>query len=256
MLGIPSSHVTPELLQAHREQAATRALHKLLHSNNCNIVMKEVLKKDDPIWVYYETSSKSKKKSWVKATVVEAQQHRVLARRSAKGPPLRVAYEDVRIAPTSQLTQELMSRSLEEELEAEEEQVAAPSTRQESELSDRGVERENNASIATREIYDSLPSDITRNDSDNATDTATEHTTNVHPTATLMAQQRPAIEENPTADIGKAEITSVPPEYAELQSNRARIMDNIWQTIGKDQVNRSKLEFAPSWIIQEAFEKE
>ena len=119
IIGIPSSRVTPELLQAHREQAATRALQKLLHTKNPSVLQSSILQPGDPVWVFYETSSKAKKREWVKSTVVKAEQHRVLARRSTKGPPMRVAYEDIRIAPSSQLTQDLMSQTVEEELAAD-----------------------------------------------------------------------------------------------------------------------------------------
>ena len=84
-------------------------MNKILHSKKYDIPYCEMLKKDVPIWVYYKTSSKAKKKGWIKAVVVEAHEPRVLARRSKRGPPLRVAYEDVGIAPASPLTEELMS---------------------------------------------------------------------------------------------------------------------------------------------------
>lgn len=113
---MPSSCVTPELLQGHKEQVATRALQTLLQSKSPNLLHRDELQEGDLIWVYYETSSKSKTKGWVKATVVEAQVHRVIAPRSKKGPPMRVVYEDVRIAPHSELTQELMAIPLEDEL--------------------------------------------------------------------------------------------------------------------------------------------
>lgn len=230
VLGIPSSRVTPELLQAHKEQTATRAIHTLLHSNNPNVVPSDVLKEGDPIWVYYETTSNSKKKGWVRATVVEAQQHRVLARRSTKGPPLRVAYEDVRPAPMSQLTQELMSRSLEDELETANNTEDMSNLPRDVDSSDRGVIEE------TR-----MP---------------TEGVSDLHISPALMAQKQSTTEENPMADIGKEKPANHPPPNAKLESDRKRVMKKISNTIGKNQVNHGRLEFAPSWVVREAFDKE
>lgn len=61
------------------------------------------------------TNSNAKKKEWVVAKLTEAEPYRILLRRSDRGIPMRVAYEDVRIAPKGELTQELLARTLEEE---------------------------------------------------------------------------------------------------------------------------------------------
>ena len=59
----------------------------------------------------------NEKVEWVKAKVVKSEQHYRLARKSTRGPPMRIAYEDVRLAPKGSLTQELLSCSLEQELQ-------------------------------------------------------------------------------------------------------------------------------------------
>lgn len=55
---------------------------------------------------------------WVKAKLVEAGEHVVTCRRSDKGPPMRIAYEQKRKAPEGQIATELMSRNREEEIGA------------------------------------------------------------------------------------------------------------------------------------------
>lgn len=44
----------------------------------------------------------------MRATVVRAEEHALLVRRSRRGPPMRVAYEDVRFAPRDPLMEELL----------------------------------------------------------------------------------------------------------------------------------------------------
>ena len=234
ILGIPSSRVTPELLNAHKEQAATRALQTLLNSRNNGTLPSQILKNRDPIWVYYDTSSKAKKNEWVKATVIETQQHRVLARRSTKDPPMRIAYEDVRVAPKSHLTQELMSCSLEDELATDDDcehqvnTIIPEATSGNWVSSDRGENEEG----PPHEVSDSRIS------------------------PTLLADSQPPQAENPAADINKLKVTRRLPKNVTLTSDRARVMKRIYKTIGKDQVSRKRLESAPSWIVREAFEKE
>lgn len=68
----------------------------------------------DPVWIFYKTTKQIEKAEWVRATVVSAEYHALIARRSQRGPPMRAAYEDVPFDPRSQLTTELLSSSLEE----------------------------------------------------------------------------------------------------------------------------------------------
>lgn len=116
VVGIPKSQVTIELLNAHKEQAATCSLQRLLHSRCPTVISKELFNPGDPICVFYGSSKQNEAVEWAKATVVSAEDHIIVARRSTRGPPMRVAYEDVRFAPRSALTAELRACSLEEAL--------------------------------------------------------------------------------------------------------------------------------------------
>ena len=103
--------------------------------------------------------------------------------------------------------------------------------RSENDSSDRG-EEENRTGDPARDMSDS------------------------HTTPILMAQKQQETGENPKADIGKdSDIRHAPP-YAKLESDRARILDTIHDTIGSQQVSFNGLGFAPSWIALEAFDKE
>lgn len=72
------------------------------------------------IWVYYNTSKQNERPRWFLATVKKAENHITHCCRSEKRPPLTVAYKHICLAPKLELTEELMSHSLEAELHIEE----------------------------------------------------------------------------------------------------------------------------------------
>ena len=153
---------------------------------------------------------------------------------------MRVAYEDIRVAPNSTLTQELMALPLEDELALDD--IDAPTWHTEA------------------------MHDITADDDspDRGMDDTDSHISQAlaasHVSPALLANnQAPTIAkvaDNPSADIGKTTLSRLPPPNATLVSDRARVLKNVSATIGKEQVTRSKLNFAPSWIVEEAFNKE
>ncbi len=58
-------------------------------------------------------------------------------------------------------------------------------------------------------------------------------------------------------DIGSTSTPREPPQlYAELQSRKQLVLQQIFDEIGTSQVNRKSLEFAPPWILETAFEEE
>lgn len=116
IVGIPKTIVTEELLQAHTEQVALRTLQLLLETHAPRTVRRDLFNADDPVWVYYRFYKPNEKACWVRATVVSAGDHFLTVRRSTRGPPMRVAYEDVPHAPRNPLTSELLSLTLEDEL--------------------------------------------------------------------------------------------------------------------------------------------
>lgn len=116
VLGLPKTEVSDQLFQVHTEQTSTRALQRLVKSRAHETPPLHIFKPGSPVWIYYNSSQQNEKSECVLAKVVQAEQHFLLARKSTRSPPMRVAYEDVRIAPQGRLTQELMSCSLEETL--------------------------------------------------------------------------------------------------------------------------------------------
>lgn len=121
ILGIPATTVPTELLDAHVEQVATRAIQRAMRSRSCTFAPQKAYKPGKALWVWYATTKGNERDEWIKAQVVRTHQHYLEAKRifngnAARGPTMKPAYEDVRIAPTSPLAQELMSCSLEQEL--------------------------------------------------------------------------------------------------------------------------------------------
>lgn len=127
---------------------------------------------------------------------------------------MRVAYEDVRIAPQGQLAQELMSCSVEHELG-----YGGPTDRRVRDIQEAGL----------------------------------------HPsTPCLMgsaAGQKPKGAEDDICGDAETVHREAPDGPKILQSDKARILDQIHAVVGSQQVSSSKLAFAPPWIIHQAFEK-
>lgn len=59
---IPDKIISQDLLDAHREQVAIRALQRLLKSRAHNLPSVTMLQPNTPIWVYYRTSKQNEKR--------------------------------------------------------------------------------------------------------------------------------------------------------------------------------------------------
>lgn len=284
IIGIPARTIPPEILQAHREQAAIRALQRLFQSRSPSLAGAEMFSPDTPVWVYYRTSKQNERNRWIMASVVEAQEHFVLARRSHKGPPMRVAYEDIRPAPQSALTTELLSCSLEEELQASPGNVQAtshdqitrtetdsgynptvplrlrlrlpantPDTTQASAVPDEPPPRPDLevAAIAAHGVRPNV-GEISAHDEDHV-DTSDE------PHGSMLASHTSNKQRGPESDIGEyaERIANQNPNItASLTSDQDRIISKIYDIIGSKQVSARHLDFAPSWVLDAAFEIE
>lgn len=92
ILGIPSSVINPELLEAHIEMVATRVIQKEIKSRNNNVIPRNTFTEGDRGWIFYKTSKQNERTRWVEARVINAEEHGLKYRRAAKGPPMMVAY--------------------------------------------------------------------------------------------------------------------------------------------------------------------
>lgn len=190
--------------------------------------------------MWYATTKGNERDEWIKAQVVRTHQHFLEAKRIvngilSRGPAMKPAYEDIRIAPSSPLAQELMSCSLEQELGL---------------MADGGEESHNaqhppnvNALLTARLSGDS-----------NSCAIADIGIAQIDGPSKAYKKLKHAA----TMDIDRddSELRKPPTAIHELESEKPRIMEQIYSQIGSKQVSRSKVEFAPSWILDEAFQTE
>ena len=282
VVGLPQTVVTQELLDAHKEQTAIRKLQKLLHSRSHQGHQPSLFSPGDQVWVFYNTSKQNEAVEWVKATVIAAHPHYLEVKRSSRGRPMRVAYEDVRFAPTSALTTELMSCSLEEEL-------AKPMDDTDQSEEHRSMTHQQD-SAATAEnagtavlITETPPSPLTTTDATSIPPHATVGTpaTTAAPAATTALLSNRDTQEPSTNTVTQepsAETTANRPDggardigdYAttdrhgslqdttgqSLQRDISRDLDRIHEVIGSKQVTATQLTFAPRFILEEALKSE
>lgn len=115
ILGIPRQIVSQELLDVHVERESLRALEKIMRSKTPGVLDKDQLAPGTDVFVYHKSSKHTEPNQWVRATVIEASEHAVSCRRRARGPPMSVSYNDIRLMPRGPLTQELMMEELADE---------------------------------------------------------------------------------------------------------------------------------------------
>lgn len=66
--------------------------------------------------MYLNASKHSDRMCWVQETVIESRMFFIVCQRSARGPPMKVAYEHVHLLPMDELNQELLANSFKGEL--------------------------------------------------------------------------------------------------------------------------------------------
>lgn len=106
-----------DLLEAHKNAVATRALQRIMRSRNTSPVSQNNLREGELIWIFYNISAHNVPKQWIQATVIEATPFLVKCRRSNRGPPMNIAYEHVHLVPKGELARELQRGILQDMLE-------------------------------------------------------------------------------------------------------------------------------------------
>ena len=223
LLGVPAAVVPPDVLAAHKHTVASRALQKVLKSHNNSTHSHQTLKKGSRIWVYYNTSKQNEPVRWIKATVLDSTPFLVRCRRSKKGPPMSVAHEHIRVAPDGELAQELQEGILEDV------------------LSDFSVINENRSKQSTVNSVEQKSSREAK------------------PRINEKNQKRSFFTKkvvgNYALDIGKTDISSRLTRPT-LQSDEQHILSKFYGIVGKSQITRKSMEGLPSWIIQNAINRE
>lgn len=225
ILGLPPTVVTTELLQAYKEQVATRALQRLLSARAPSTIPPSALKADTPILYFYRSSKQSDPAEWRPGTVISAEPYLVRIR-NLSGRLSSVAYEDIRLRPTSPLTRSLMEGD-------EDHRLTMPEG------------GEHDEPQATTIASDTEPSSVV---------------------TALMAKVIPIPDDPPpiatdsaTRDIGSHAVSIRMDKEVSgkvLRPARQHILQEIQGHIGGKQVSGGHLSFAPAWILEEAFNNE
>lgn len=229
ILGVPSSKVPADLMQAHIEMKSIRAIQKVLKGRAAHTVPPSALYPGRAIWVFYKTSQQNVPVRWVAATVEKAERHFVRCRRSSRGPPMKVAYEHVRLKPQGELTAELSEKSLEDELHDVQfnQTVDAP---------EGDVDED---SDVMRDIFGS--------DSE-------EQEVGIGTRTSFLAEID--ADGEPMLDIGM-DSASGPQEGSEdLRSDEDLVLKDVYKAIGSGQVTRKSMECAPAWLVKKAVDEE
>ena len=111
-LGMPSTVVSPTVFEAAKQQTAARALTRLLHSRAPSTVPPSCLRPGTLVWFYYKSTKNNEKDEWRPGSIIYAAPH-LAAVKTPSGRRSHVAYEDLRLRPTSTLAQELMADTVE-----------------------------------------------------------------------------------------------------------------------------------------------
>ena len=243
VVGLPCNSVTQELLDAHKEQVATRKLQRLLKSRNHHCHQPDLFIAGDRVWVFYKTSKQNEAVEWIAATVVAAHPHYLEVRRTAHGRPMRVAYEDVRFKPQGLLATELLSCSLEEELTKPMESIQSSGNDNSPDVGDNPD---------ATPVPDSPPPQ-------------TLHLQNSLLAVTAdSANQQPTLTNRPDGgqrDIGTyaATIRNGTEQGVSgrtLERDISRELDIIYDAVGSKQVTATQLSFSPPFILQDALKRE
>lgn len=79
------------------------------------LINKGQLDKGRKALVYHKSSKQNEPNEWIRATVASVDEHMAMCKRATKGPPMCITYEDLRLLPDGELTQELMSKEVEDD---------------------------------------------------------------------------------------------------------------------------------------------
>ena len=234
----PKSPADETLVIAHREQVARRAIHKLLRSKRNNACLPSAFQKGDKVY-FFEKQTKFGK--WILGYVQSIEDNCLLISKNkyGSGKKLKVAYEDVRIYPSSVLLQELddieltsQDRDIDEDPErdsSETDTTMLASNEEKCEENDESHDEENNEGSQTNDESDQIVKLNSENDKNK--------------------------KEIRKKDIGETKLKT-PSESETLKSGEQEVLRGIKDVIGFEPVTEAKIRFAPRWIVEKAIMSE
>ena len=288
--GLPQFPVTSEILAAHEEQVARRAIHIFIRSHMTSSVSRDLLPPRTKVYYFRKITNRGE---WQVGFVQKAEDHivHVCVDKELRSKPSLIAYEDLRLAPESSLLQELDDIELGRNAfaDAEEELPVHPSGQNDvfpEEASFAIPEEATNSTpvVSDHSIAPALPTGalVAQTDHDPTTDDLLSTETDrvireqelwaEHPNSSALAAiqastvkkfNRPSFDigtpipvKDVTKDIGDTAITGPSRLPASLESSKQEILRHIRDVVGDQPVSESKLQFAPRWILDKAIAKE
>lgn len=240
VMGNPSKLIPHDVLEAHKQQTATRALNRLLRGRNVKRLRPEDLQLGDRIAYYYNTSKASEKPEWREGAVAKIHNEIVEVTTGKKGPNARIAYEDLRIMPRDKLAQDLMNGNVMTVDDGAEGESHGESYEKSEALmaywdNNHGTEREEckNGNVRIDTPHGDLCASSDRKGEGNSSIQSGQH-----------------------KDVGTYDPSQRDIAGERMKSNYMAILHDIKDKIGTGQVTASAIAFAPSWIIEKAMRAE
>ncbi len=243
-VGLPRSQISKEILDAHKEQQAKRALIRMLRSKTPHVVKSEVLKPKTPVYYFIKSN---KQGNWKLGFVSNAQEHlvTVTSNSDGRGHKMAIAYEDIRLVPSSALLHELQKVELEifEDTRSAQETPMDVESAISSNPNQTLAEPEPSSEASLWCFHPSSRSFIAQDQKQKFDE----------PSFDIGSATE---KENPERDIGEYQFRMPTQLPLPLESSEQEVLKQIRKVIGDKAVSEKKLQFAPRWIIDKAIDAE
>lgn len=101
-----------DLIDAHIDHESTRAIERLMKAKMAKTIDPLLMSPGMKVYVYYKSSKQNEANEWIDATIVNVDSQIITCEKRAKGPPMNVNYDDLRLIPPGELARELMRNEL------------------------------------------------------------------------------------------------------------------------------------------------
>lgn len=216
------------MLEAYKDQSATRALQRLLSARAPSSVPSSALPTGTAVLYFYKSTKHCDPIEWRPGIVIKAEDNLVRVK-TPSGRTSSVAYEDIRIRPQSDITRFLREGDVETVISREDQITTSERNKPPSEESGPQSELDSVKALIATDSEQAVPDE---------------------PAPSSLAASR---------DIGPHVDPVLQMDDVSghnLASNRQHHLRTIQDILGGKQVSRGQLSFAPSWILEEAFDKE
>ena len=110
LMGTKMMRVPSEIIEAHKDLIAKRALNRILRTRAVTPVAPNILTPGTQIYGYVKLKKGQAK--WCPFSVIRCDRHKVEVRRASRGPKMLLALEDVRLRPQNPLARSLVEHEM------------------------------------------------------------------------------------------------------------------------------------------------